>query len=251
MVKLPILRMDLPRRVMAIHQIELTSRCNLRCTYCPSPTLQRPKLDMTMAHFEAALRWVNLFVREGSQKELNLAGIGESTLHPDFIAMLKIARTVVGPDVRLVLATNGLIATEELARAFAETNTRVWVSLHRPEKAGLAVALYRRHGVLEGASSDPSVNGNDWAGQVDWISSGNRIPCQWIRDGKVMVMADGRVTACCLDASGCGVVGHIMDPIPPDLFKTHPYSLCGACYQEIGVHGYDQRKADKNANHPA
>jgi len=199
---------------------------------------------MAPEHFEAALRWVAHFVKQKTQHELNLAGIGESTLHPQFINYLRLAREVVGEDVRIIFATNGLECSDTLARTMTSYRPEVWVSLHRPEKAGLAIEIYRRHGLLGGVSIDPSVNANDWAGQVKWHNcTHNNTLCPWIREGRVMVMADGRVTTCCLDASGAGVVGHITDPIIPDQFQTRPYDLCRTCNQVIGVTGYDQRKA--------
>lgn len=45
-----------------IHQIEMTSRCNLRCRYCPSPHLPRPKIDMTEAYYKQSLRWARHFL---------------------------------------------------------------------------------------------------------------------------------------------------------------------------------------------
>lgn len=242
--KLPVLSLAFPRRVTAIRQIEITSRCQLRCSYCPSPQIMkgempgRPALDMTRATFERALAWVSEFVRAGTQPELNLAGIGESTLHPEFADFVRLARGAAGPNLRLILATNGLIANEELAELFACERVEVWVSLHRPERAALAVEIYRRAKVLGGVSSDPSLNANDWGGQVKWHNSpDNALPCLWLRDGHVMVLADGRTTACCLDATGAGVIGHV-DNL--NVSPTKPFTLCKTCHHVIGVEGYEQ-----------
>lgn len=242
--KLPVLSMHFPRAVKWIHQIEITSRCNLRCTYCPSPQMMkgelpnRPALDMTRATFERALAWVARLIREGGTGELNLAGIGESTIHPEFADFVRLARATVGPKVPLVLATNGIVATPELAELFEREQVNVWVSLHRPEKAGPAVQLYRAAGVLRGVSNDPSIYANDWGGQVAWHNSpGNAIPCNWLRGGQVMVLADGRVTTCCIDATGDGVVGHVNDET---LGEVKPFGLCKTCHHVIGVEGVDQ-----------
>ncbi len=236
---LPILDLALPRPVTSLHQIEIESRCNLRCSYCPSPHLGRPKVSMSEAHYLRALEWARHFIRLGTQRELNLAGIGESTMHPDFVRFVHLAREAVGEDVRLIFATNGILASEEMVKALVSARPAVFVSLHRPEKAGPAVDMYQRYGLLAGVSADPSLNRNDWAGQVAITNSdGPGIPCPWIRGGWVMAMADGRITACCLDASGKGVVGHVDDQ--PGSFGTKPYELCASCYQHIGVQGYDQ-----------
>jgi hypothetical protein len=235
-----------PREIVSLHQIEITSRCSLKCVYCPSPAIvagkypDRKAVDMTRAHFERALDWAEFYVRRGTQNELNLAGIGESTIHPEFVDFVRLARERLGRGVKLVFATNGTHRDEEMIRAIAVYNPSVFVSLHRPEVAGPAIELYRKHGLLKGVSVDPSINANDWAGQTKWHSSGNRIPCQWLRDGKLMAMADGRLTRCCLDASGIGVLGHLDDEIGS--LKTNPYALCKACYQDIPDPMWNQKE---------
>lgn len=243
---IPELAIEFPRRVRALHQIEISSRCSLACSYCPSRDIVKGKYknrsaqDMPRHIFFRTLEWVSQFVQEGTQHELNLAGIGESTLHPDFGEFVVFARRAVGPNVALTLATNGLIADETLTRVFKAHNVRVWVSLHKPERAKTAVELYRNAGVLHGVSIDPSVNSNSWAGQVDWPDTGARLPCQWLRQGKAFVFSDGRISTCCLDASGCGVIGHVDDEIVTGVW-TKPYDLCSRkCYQRINVKDYDQ-----------
>jgi hypothetical protein len=236
----PTLRATFPRQVRAVHQIEITSRCNLKCAYCTHPTMSRPKIDMTRAHYERALEWVAHFVNGGTQHELNLAGIGESTMHGHFVEYVALAREVVGPSVKLVFATNGVVHDEAMIAALAPYKPEVWVSLHRPEKAAKAATLYKKYGMLHGMTIDPAVNANDWAGQVKWHNdTPGQIPCQWLREGKIFVLADGRISRCCLDASGIGIIGHVDDPIGS--IKTSPYELCKACYQSITVDGWDQR----------
>jgi hypothetical protein len=53
----------------------------------------------------------------------------------------------------------------------------------------------------------------------------------YLRDGAAVVMADGRVTTCCLDASGGGAIGHVDDQ--PGTLKTKPWSLCGPCHMTV------------------
>jgi hypothetical protein len=221
--------------VRDIHQIEITSRCNLRCRYCPSPHLQRPKIDMDDATFERALRWAVHFKRRGTQSEINLAGIGESTMHPKFIEYLAMTRKALGPEQRIILATNGLLVDDALAKAMALYKPMVWVSLHRPEKAGPAVEALKKYNLLSGISADPSISSIDWAGQVKWHVSttvkGQK--CMWVKGGMAMVLSDGRITRCCLDADGSGVFAHVND----DLTKigTSPWALCRNCHLDVGV----------------
>lgn len=221
-------------RIRKLHQIEITSRCNLACKYCPSPKLGRPKVDMTEEHWQASLRWAAHFVGYG-QAELNLCGIGESTLHDRFEQWMYEARAAVGDRCRLVLTTNGVWGDmEPKVRALRLNRVDTFVSLHRPERAARVVNALREAGVLAGVSMDPATASINWAGQVDWpVTVPVERQCMWVREGRVMVMADGRVTRCCMDASGVGVIGSIEDDLTK--METSPYILCRTCDQDVGV----------------
>lgn len=219
--------------ITQIHQIEMTSHCNLRCRYCPSPKLPREKLHMSDEDYKQALVWVKRYSSRATQGELNLAGIGESTMHPEFVRNVFWAREALDQSQPLVLATNGLLMTDEMARAIAPTGIRVWVSLHRPEKAGPAVEALKKAGILAGISADPSVASINWAEQVKWHRSATRTFCPWVRGGWVFVMADGRVSRCCIDAAGRGVMTTIHNDL--DQHRTSAYSLCETCDQDVGV----------------
>ncbi len=216
--------------IRRIHQIEITSRCNLRCKYCVHPHMPRVKQDMTQDIFLRALNVANQYVAAGTQTELNLCGIGESTMHPEFIDFVWLARKML-PTVDLTMATNGVGLTEQMAQAMSDADMRVWVSLHRPEKAGLAVELLKKHGVLAGISSDPSLAAVDWAGQVDWFVSAPKMKCMWLNTAAAIVFSDGRLGTCCFDGQGTdGIIGHI-DGDPATWFSK-PYSLCKTCHMK-------------------
>lgn len=225
--------------VFRIHQIEMTSRCNLRCRYCTHPKMPRAKMDMKDEVFSQALLQASRCVRWYGQDELNLCGIGESTIHPLFVEYVHRARSAVGWNVRLTMATNGLEMTDELAQAIKPAKPMVWVSAHRPEKAGPAIEALKRAGILSGVSVDPSVASVDWAGQVDWHVSASPSPCPWVKGGRVMVTAEGKLTTCCYDSADLGVIGTIWDDIQN--IRTRPYSLCATCHQILGIPGYNQR----------
>lgn len=219
-------------KVKSIHQIEMTSRCNLRCKYCVHPTMQRWKGDMEEHTWRQSLGWVHRFVQAGTQGgELNLCGIGESTLHPRFAEWCLEAREAIGNDRDLVLATNGVGVTEYHAGALWEARARVWVSLHRPEKAGPTVNLLRRYGVLAGVSADPSIAGVDWAGQIKWEVTAPKGVCPWLREGKVMVSSQGEVLTCSFDGDGKGYLGSVWEDISQ--MESRSYELCTNCHQSV------------------
>jgi MoaA/NifB/PqqE/SkfB family radical SAM enzyme len=74
--------------IMRVHQIEISSRCNLACRYCPHPKLGRAKADMRWEVFAAAIAWA----RELGGPELSFTGMGEALLHPEYAGFLRYAR---------------------------------------------------------------------------------------------------------------------------------------------------------------
>lgn len=212
--------------ISQIHQVELTSRCNLRCQYCVHRNMPRPKMDMTLETFERVLYLVAGFP---DQHELNLCGIGESTLHPQFCEFVARARERL-PYIDLTMATNGVGLTEEHAIQMSVSRVRAWVSLHRPEKAGIAIELLKRYGVLAGVSADPSISAVNWAGQVDWHVSAPATRCMWKALGMAIAWSDGRLGTCSFDGQGSdGVIGTVWDD--PETLFSKSYSLCSSCHQ--------------------
>lgn len=230
-----------PRPVTSLHQIETVGRCSLRCSYCPSPKMGtpgwRPKMDMSEENFARCLDWLSYFCGRGTQGEVNPVGIGEGTMLESFPDQLARIRAVIGKGRRIIFATNGLHMTEELALALKPSAPRIWVSLHRPEKAGLAIEILKRHDLLDGISADPSINASTWAGQVTWFDSNTeearRPTCEWLQHGMVMACSDGSVSACCFDATGVGRVASLADD--PATVTTRPSKLCLTCNHRIVV----------------
>lgn len=237
------------RPVTDVIEIELSSRCDLFCRYCPHRTMTRPKVDISREHLDAALSWVRHFVRAGTQRELHLNGIGESTLHPQFAEFVHLAREALGWDRKLHLATNGITFSKhpELAGAIAASKVEVSVSLHRPEKATFALVALRKAGILGAVHCDAAVTGTDWAGQVpEWtpVVQTQTYPCHYLALGRVAVLADGRISTCCMDATpGVTVIGTVADD--PATATTHPTTLCRKCHHKIEpfVPGFDQSLA--------
>lgn len=200
-----------------------------------------------MDTFRAALWHVKYHVDRLEQDELNLAGVGEPTLHPLLPDFVQIARETVGKGVFLNITTNGIDLDEDLVlklkpylSAQHGHQPGVFVSLHRPERAKRAVDLCRKHSMLAGVSNDPALASIDWAGQIpDFeVTAPNDRPCPWLRLGRAFVFSNGQVGTCCMPAELDGVIGHVNDK-PGTLFSK-PYRLCASCDQVVGIKGYQQ-----------
>lgn len=219
-------------KLRELHEIELSSRCNLACKYCPHPVLERPKEDMSFETFWATLDLLRHFVRAGTQTEVSLTGIGEALLHPSFEMMLWHVRHAIGLRRPLVLATNGIAVTPEVARMLFEADVRVYVSLHRPELAKPAIDLLLNANVRVGTNHAFASDAIDWAGQVPVNAPMMaKRPCDYLRKGWGVVRVDGRITTCCMDAHTKHSFGSVFDEPRTLYLKTH--ALCNACNLSI------------------
>jgi len=215
--------------LVSIHQIEITSRCNLKCVYCTHPNMPRVKEDMSERIFDRALTWVDHFYRvAGTQdSEVNLAGIGESTIHPKLVEFVAETRRRF-PGARILFASNGLVLDEDLAARLAPYQPKVTISMHVPLKAAKAIEIAKRHGIYDGAGLDAATNPVDWAGQVAWTKPGFTSPCRFLHFQEGFVSADGRILTCCYDATGDSCVGHVNDE--PSALPMKRWKLCDTCH---------------------
>lgn len=225
-----------PRTIETVHQVEITTFCNLRCVYCPSPKLEKirgqEKQHMSLATFKVAMEWAAFFDARGTQKELSLTGIGESLLHPELPEIIRLARETL-PERFINFSTNGIGLTDDICKVLARYGVGVYVSLHRPEKAGLAIEMLRKHGLFMAANAGAAVSSFDWGGQVDWPVSAPSTTCDWLLDGWCNVLVDGRITTCCFDAAAGGVVGSVFDKHLMGELGTRPHGLCETCHLNV------------------
>ena len=217
-------------QLTAIHQIELTSRCNLQCSYCPHHKMVRVNRiwpGCVIGTIELA-KYFNVL---GTQRELAFTGLGEPLLHPRFTEMVAYARQRL-PDLPMNFSTSGILITESLARHMTELNVKVFVSAHRPEYAGPAAKILKDHGVLACVNSDFIDSPWDWAGQVAWpFTNAPRARCEYLAQGWGVVLVDGRITRCCMDVDGVGAIGSVGDE--PAELETGVFGLCAKCHLTI------------------
>jgi hypothetical protein len=222
-------------KLSTITQIEFSSLCNNQCVYCPATAQKqhRPVGLMSWKTFDRCLHWIKHFCNRGTQEEINLAGIGESLLNPDFPAMVKKLRDNIPASVRLLFSTNGKLITEELVEKMIKCGIDEWVITdHITEDTARCYSIYRKYGILFVLARDAVTSPNSWAGQVDWYEASYVHRCHWIDKGKCMVYSDGRIVACCTDAFGYNILGSVFDDNIPEI-EPKPSELCKTCHHVL------------------
>lgn len=209
---------------MNMHQIEITSRCNRACAYCIHRSMPRPKQDMSEETFRAVIGWAKRLNKPGD--EVNLAGVGESLLHPQFVQFITFARQELS-EARFVLATNGEAMTTEIADAMWRNAVFAWVTLHDMQAATPAVRMLVERRILGGISIHPALESINWAGQVEWPVMACRTVCEWRLREWLFVASDGSVLQCCQDGIGGSKLGTIDDDLAVMTPRRH--SLCDKC----------------------
>lgn len=192
--------------------------------------MKRPKIDMSWEVFHRSLEWAKLYHSRGTQREISIHGLGESTLHPDFIEMMRQTKAAL-PNTKVQFSTNGISFTEEMAIACKELSVRVFISLHRPEKAIHAIELCKKYNLETIAHANFATSSFNWAGQVDYPSTAAKTPCAYLGIGRAVILSDGDITTCCVDTEKEGIIGNVFNPIQDIQMK--PYKLCETCAHQI------------------
>jgi hypothetical protein len=216
--------------VREIHEIELSSVCNLTCRYCPHPKLERAKAHMAWETFERTLEHVAYYCEHGTQGEVSLTGIGEAILYPRFVEALLRVRETIGPR-NIVMATNGVALTKDIAEVLAKLRVITFVSTHRPEKAGVAWQMLKDAGAVTGINTAFVDSSIDWAGQVKWHTAAPSHDCTYLGAAWAVVRQDGSVNACCMDAHSKYKLATVWDE--PGTLVTRPIGLCGSCHLKV------------------
>ena len=224
--------------ITTINTIETSSLCDNKCEYCPAPIRHKHRKTglMSWETFEIAIDWVLHFCRKGTQRELNLFGIGEPLLNPDIVKMVDHARNRLPFRQKIHLNTNGNNMTAEIARAFKSAGiTSIDITAHKARSAAQTIRHLQNAGIDGRISLDFITQPNNWANQVDWFEplyhKAQGMECPWLDRGQVMIMSNGDVTTCCIDAFAQGVFTNVRANI--DEYTVDPHDLCDACHHIV------------------
>ncbi len=225
-------------KITTINTIETSSLCDNTCEYCPASTQGKHRETGLMEWdiFKQAIEWVKHFCNERTQHELNLFGVGEPTLHPDLAEMVKYARDNLPFRQKIHLNTNGNTMTFELAAKLKKSGiTSIDITGHDAKAAAQTIRYFKQVGIPGQLSMDFMVRPNSWAGQVDWFEpdyyKAEGMDCPWIGKGQVMVMSNGDITTCCIDAFGQSVFTHVSEDITEKALQAQ--KLCHNCHHII------------------
>ena len=222
------------QKVGCIKNLEITSLCNLKCPYCPQRLqhLYRPVGMMSEEVFAKSLEWLAVFVKNGTQRELNFFGVGESLLHPRFFEYLERTREVMPRYLPLIMNTNGLLVDDHYVKEVMRIGIdKVDITDHEARSAMNAIRLFKKYGIRWGYSRDGILQPNNWGGLIDWVSevTHNKYLCPWLSSGQVIIQSDGNVSRCCQDAFARGVICTVWDDVTS--FDHTPFVQCRTCHE--------------------
>ena len=219
-----------------IHKIETSSLCNRSCSYCPNSDLGYEKGNMTMETFERVLYWTALLNPQGQpngERWLHLHGIGEPLLNPDIVEMVAKANEIRPTG----FSTNGDALTEDLLKELVAAHVAyICISAHDAEVAEAGEALLKKYAFVHGLPPRPDVPwymiqkkfNDNWAGQVDRENTSHKYHCSHLQSGGAMILWDGRIVTCCVDAQADPVLGSVYDD---EIWQIDlaPIPLCADC----------------------
>lgn len=228
-------------KITTITTLELSSLCNLACTYCCNRLLVkhpgRKAGIMSDAVFERCVEIVKALTRQGTQKELNLNGNGESLLDPQLVKRITALRKTLGDRVKIQFSTNGVLLTPSLAANLKAAGiNRMDLSIHSPKHARRARDAILSAGIKGIPTIGPVTGAHNWAGQLEPEYRTKYEPqgmqCDPLIEGRAYIQSEGDVVPCCYDYRNLGKIGHVFND---DILERElkPFELCETCHQVI------------------
>lgn len=229
--------------------VELTSRCNVACSYCDvNRALGRPAQDLDVALL------ARLLERSPGVHTLLPFQWGEPLLHPELDTALAFAarrgiRTYVttngtlldGPRfvrlaraglTRLTVSLDGGEASHRARRGYAQAPilARLAEARHAQRLERLSTALDVSMVVDETVAHECEALRRRLAPLCDrvqfiprLVEAPRRRACREPSRGLLVVLSDGRVTTCCADVRGELALGHVGRADPPALYRSEAF----------------------------
>lgn len=217
-----------------IYQVELSSVCNLKCSYCPHPRMQRPQGYMSSDVLDACIAWI----RSTGGDRIVLHHFGEPLMHPHFPDRLK---QCAESGLQIQFSTNGVLLDKmwnEMLASDAPLDVMLSIHLWYDESPRMyARALHEFIDRAEGTNINilPAYNYKQGEYSIhEWAtgrhSKWNVRQCPFIRCNLAVVLWNGDIASCCVDHEGITAQLNIMsdhDKIAQRV--TSVWSACETC----------------------
>jgi hypothetical protein len=185
--------------------------------------------------FDRSLWVLQQCIDNGTQKEVNLNGNGESCLDPALPRRARAVKDIMG-NKTVMMCTNGVNMTPRLAGMLKESGIdRIDISVHSILHARQCAEIFMDVGIKGIYSMGALQSPHNWAGQLPNEYCTKRLPvsqCDPIIEGRGYIQKEGNITPCCYDYRNLGMFGTVFDD---DIMtrEVRPYSLCETCHQQL------------------
>ncbi len=220
------------RKIIGIYNIELTNYCNLKCSYCPQPTMGRAKGHMSEVILALCLEH-SLKRRIGSALIIN--NFGEPLLHPELEARL---RQIAAAGIDIEINSNGVLLEKKLpvllsipCRVELALSVHQWVQ-QGPDAYFAALKGWQERVAGTNVTIRQASNASEkmfffhaWSKGAPqaWDPS---LYCEFLWDNRCTVLWNGDLASCCIDCDGESVFGSITDPAG---MRSRPWRGCETC----------------------
>lgn len=231
-------------KLKTITTIELSSLCNLSCSYCINRLIKftnRSPGIMTNPVFYRSLELLSHLVSSNTQQEINLNGNGESLLDPDIFKRIKEVKDIMGCG-KVQLSTNATLLTESNVEKLKETGIdEIHISLHDIAAVRLAVIRLHEAKIPFIINTGTFAYSHNWAGQLEEENSVPKkylpiIDCDPLIEGRGYISSEGFISPCCYDYQLLGSFAHVEDYMDKILDTNYTdFSLCNTCHQKLPV----------------
>lgn len=234
---------------LRISQIELTSRCNATCSYCPHGTLTRKKEDMTKEIFEQTLKIIDKehLWKIANNYVVELHSFGEAFLLGDKLFYFLDRMKEEG--LTWNLSTNGILLGKNknfdrrlmsyegvLEISLENLNPKItidekyikvneYLKMHSDVNSQLINILIDYGNVdfsrITGCAGISKYNLHTW-GENDKPHS----TCKFLNENFFTIHSNGNIVSCCMDANGETNFGTVFNP---SFEKNKRWRKCDTC----------------------
>lgn len=230
---------------MRVYQLETTNYCNAKCEYCPHSSMTREKGFVSLETVQKVID--NCLYT--NQNYIALHHMGEPFLHPQ---LKEIVSMFTDNGIKTEFSSNGLILTHDklihmnnaglsllriaIDYKYEEKNNKILTALfkfyHNVQNPSLRISIHTVEGNDLSMYKDFPVEllnkpKDNWAGQIEGESTLTKSSqCYFLDYNYGVVLWDGRIVNCCLDADAEQVIGTIDDIRN---ISTKPFKLCENC----------------------